>query len=82
VQEAKKVVATWEAEFTRSPNMQKKLALLYLANDILQNSRKKGPEFVNEYFRALPKPVQHMLKHGDPKVPSSICALVPFRGLT
>ena len=42
--------------------------MLYLANDILQNSRKKGPEFVNEFYRALPRALQHMLKHGDEKV--------------
>ena len=58
---------TWEAEFARAP-MPKKLAMLYLANDILQNSRKKGPEFVYEYHRALPRALQHMLKHGDDKV--------------
>lgn len=62
------MVAAWEAEFARAPNMQKKLALMYLANDVLQNSRKKGPEYVNEFFGALKKPVQHMLKHGDAKV--------------
>lgn len=58
---------TWEAEFARA-SMQKKMAMLYLANDILQNSRKKGPEFVNEYYRTLPRALQHMLKHGDNKV--------------
>ena len=58
---------TWEGEFARAP-MQKKLAMLYLANDILQNSRKKGPEFVHEFHRTLPRALQHMLKHGDDKV--------------
>jgi regulator of Ty1 transposition protein 103 len=32
---------------------ERKVTLLYLANDILQNSRKKGPEFVNEFWTAL-----------------------------
>lgn len=66
-QDARKVVGVWEAEFTRAPNAQKKLALLYLANDILQNSRKKGPEYVQEFFRCLPRPLQQLLKHGDAK---------------
>ena len=71
VQDARKIVITWEAEFAKAPNMQKKLAMVYLANDILQNSRKKGPEFVNEFYRTLPRALQHMLKHGDDKVLSS-----------
>jgi regulator of Ty1 transposition protein 103 len=70
-QDARKIVVTWETEFAKAPNMQKKLAMLYLANDILQNSRKKGPEFVNEFYRALPRALHHMLKHGDDKVRGS-----------
>ena len=61
------MVGVWEAEFLRAPAAPKKLALLYLANDILQNSRKKGPEYVQEFFRALPRPLQQLLKHGDGK---------------
>ncbi len=67
-QDARKVVGVWEAEFLRAPNPQKKMALLYLANDILQNSRKKGPEYVHEFFRVLPRQLQQLLKHGDDKV--------------
>lgn len=67
-QEARKVVQTWEAEFVKAPNMQKKLCMMYLANDILQNSRKKGPEFVNEFYHTLERPVGHIFKHGDAKV--------------
>jgi hypothetical protein len=67
-QDARKVVQTWESEFVRAPNMQKKLCMMYLANDILQNSRKKGPEFVNEFYHTVPRPIAHLLKHGDAKV--------------
>ncbi|EIE19618.1 DUF618-domain-containing protein [Coccomyxa subellipsoidea C-169] len=56
--------------------MQKKLCLMYLANDILQNSRKKGPEFVNEFYHTLPRPVHHLLKHGDAKVQKSVERLI------
>ena len=76
-QDARKVVGVWEAEFARAPSAQKKMALLYLANDILQNSRKKGPEYVHEFFRALPRPLQQLLKHGDdkarPPAPLGLC---------
>ncbi|KAK9806185.1 hypothetical protein WJX72_004649 [[Myrmecia] bisecta] len=73
--EARKIVAAWEADFSRAP-MPRKLALCYLANDILQNSRKKGPEFVEQFYRALPKPLKHLRKHGDGKVRKAVDRLV------
>lgn len=69
LQDARRVVSTWEVEFfNRSPDLQTKLALMYLANDVLQNSRKKGTQYVQEFYRTLPKPVKHLLKHGDSNV--------------
>lgn len=38
--QAQAVVSSWDAEFVRAPP-QRRLLMLYLANDILQNSRKK-----------------------------------------
>ena len=67
-QDAHKVVGAWELDFSRSPDVQKKLALLYLANDVIQTSRKNGPHFVQEFYRILPKAVRHLLKHGDATV--------------
>lgn len=31
----------------------RRLTLVYLANDVIQNSRKKGPEFTKEFSAAL-----------------------------
>ncbi|ONK77979.1 uncharacterized protein A4U43_C02F12950 [Asparagus officinalis] len=50
---AKQVVETWEKLFNGSPKEQK-VSFLYLANDILQNSRRKGSEFVTEFWKVLP----------------------------
>lgn len=36
----------------------RKLTLLYLANDVIQNSKKKGPEFKNEFRKLLPRSLQ------------------------
>uniref|UniRef100_T1GBT7 CID domain-containing protein n=1 Tax=Megaselia scalaris TaxID=36166 RepID=T1GBT7_MEGSC len=33
----------------------KKLTFLYLANDVIQNSKKKGPEYGKEFFNCLPR---------------------------
>ena len=39
-----------EAEFIKAPP-QRRLALIYLANDILQNGRRKGPEFADAFLK-------------------------------
>lgn len=72
-QDARKVVGAWELDFSRSQDMQKKLALIYLANDVLQNSRKKGPQFLQEFYKILPKAIKHMVKHGDSNVIPARC---------
>uniref|UniRef100_A0A0D9XNN3 CID domain-containing protein n=1 Tax=Leersia perrieri TaxID=77586 RepID=A0A0D9XNN3_9ORYZ len=50
---ARKVVDTWEKQYN-SADKDKKVSFLYLSNDILQNSKRKGGEFVNEFWRVLP----------------------------
>ncbi|CAA2975090.1 Hypothetical predicted protein [Olea europaea subsp. europaea] len=50
---AKQVVETWEKLFN-SAQREQQISFLYLANDILQNSRRKGSEFVNEFWKILP----------------------------
>ncbi|THG02400.1 hypothetical protein TEA_001225 [Camellia sinensis var. sinensis] len=50
---AELVVATWDKQF-HSSQMVQKIPLLNLANDILQNSKRKGNEFVSEFWKVLP----------------------------
>lgn len=38
----------------------RKLTFMYLANDVIQNSKKKGPEFGKEFETVLPKAFEHM----------------------
>ncbi|CAN0870079.1 Regulation of nuclear pre-mRNA domain-containing protein 1B [Linum grandiflorum] len=61
---AKHVVETWARQFHSSPREQR-LAFLYLANDILQNSRRKGSEFVGEFWKVLPEALRDVIDHGD-----------------
>ncbi|XP_026378830.1 uncharacterized protein LOC113273302 [Papaver somniferum] len=60
---AKELVETWARQFHCSPREQR-LAFLYLANDILQNSRSKGPEFIVEFWKVLPKAVRNIVENG------------------
>ncbi|GAA0141767.1 kinase inhibitor [Lithospermum erythrorhizon] len=60
----KQVVETWSRQFHCSPREQR-LAYLYLANDILQNSRRKGSEFVAEFWKVLPDALRDVIENGD-----------------
>eukprot|EP00879_Flechtneria_rotunda_P021172 GHRR01022304.1.p1 GENE.GHRR01022304.1~~GHRR01022304.1.p1 ORF type:complete len:214 (+),score=64.48 GHRR01022304.1:469-1110(+) len=73
--DAKGVVQVWEQEFYKAP-ADRKLALLYLANHILQEGRKKGMSFQEEYFKTLPKAVSHVVKYGDDKAKKAVTRLV------
>ena len=76
LQDAGQIVELWNREFTRSQDVNRMLALIYLANDILQNSRKKGPQFVNEFFTRLPPAVEKLVKAGG----TEVCLCWPLRG--
>ncbi|GFY94152.1 ENTH/VHS family protein [Actinidia rufa] len=44
-----------------------KVRLLYLANDILQNSKRKGNEFISEFWKVLPAAIKDVMEKGDDK---------------
>ncbi|KAG6467284.1 hypothetical protein ZIOFF_074894 [Zingiber officinale] len=50
---AEQVIQTWDKQFHCSKTEQKG-PFLYLANDILQNSKRTGTEFVSEFWKVLP----------------------------
>lgn len=74
---AELVVATWDKQF-RSSEMVQKVPLLYLANDILQNSKRKGNEFVNEFWKVLPAALKDLLEKGDDRGKNVVSRLVIF----
>ncbi|KAM8710535.1 hypothetical protein ACLKA7_017194 [Drosophila subpalustris] len=53
------IVQTWQRELQNVPEP-KKLTFMYLANDVIQNSKKKGPEFGKEFSNVLPKVFAHI----------------------
>ncbi|XP_024964486.1 regulation of nuclear pre-mRNA domain-containing protein 1A isoform X1 [Cynara cardunculus var. scolymus] len=61
---AELIVTTWEKLF-HSSEVAQKVPLLYLANDILQNSKRKGNEFVSEFWKVLPGALKDLIEKGD-----------------
>ncbi|KAG8373329.1 hypothetical protein BUALT_Bualt11G0012900 [Buddleja alternifolia] len=72
---AEQVVATWDKQF-HSSEMVKKVPLLYLANDILQNSKRKGDEFVTEFWKVLPSALKDVVNKGDDRGKTAVSRLV------
>ncbi|KAG1338535.1 formin-like protein 7 [Cocos nucifera] len=48
-----------------SQKREQKIPFLYLANDILQNSKRTGTEFVGEFWKVLPTALKDVIKNGD-----------------
>ncbi|OMO69906.1 hypothetical protein CCACVL1_19206 [Corchorus capsularis] len=72
---AKQIVETWDKLFNSSQKEQR-VSFLYLANDILQNSRRKGSEFVNEFWKVLPGALKHVYESGDEHGKKAVTRLV------
>ncbi|XP_021752001.1 regulation of nuclear pre-mRNA domain-containing protein 1B-like [Chenopodium quinoa] len=72
---AEVVVATWNQQF-HSSEMTQKVPLLYLANDILQNSKRKGNEFVIEFWKVLPQALKDVHNKGDDQGKKVVSRLV------
>jgi hypothetical protein len=74
---ARRVVDTWEKQFN-SATKDKKVSFLYLSNDILQNSKRKGGDFVNEFWRVLPRSLKYVYENGGEDGKKVVARLVSF----
>ncbi|KAG8043203.1 hypothetical protein GUJ93_ZPchr0119g33228 [Zizania palustris] len=72
---AEQIVQTWEKKFHSSGNEQK-TPLLYVANDILQNSKRNGTEFVEEFWKVLPGALKDVTENGDDRGKNVVSRLV------
>lgn len=72
---ASQIVETWDKQFRELPIPQR-VPFLYLANDILQNSKRRGNEFVNEFWRILPDALKDVLDKSDDAGRNTVWRLV------
>ncbi|KAE8699245.1 hypothetical protein F3Y22_tig00110584pilonHSYRG00398 [Hibiscus syriacus] len=72
---AKQIVETWDKLFN-SFQKERRVSFLYLANDILQNSRREGSEFVNEFWKVLPVALKCVYDDGDEYGKKAVTRLV------
>lgn len=65
------IVDVWINELRKARGL-KKLTFLYLANDVIQNSKKKGPEFSRDFRLVLPDGYREAGKDADEKTKGSM----------
>ncbi|CAF0780075.1 unnamed protein product [Didymodactylos carnosus] len=58
------IVHVWAKELIRAPP-QRKIAFLYVANDVIQNDKRKGGEFVRDFLPVLAAAVEHIVRCVD-----------------
>ncbi|XP_069608377.1 regulation of nuclear pre-mRNA domain-containing protein 1B isoform X1 [Ranitomeya imitator] len=58
------IVTVWQRELRRA-KASRKLTFLYLANDVIQNSKRKGPEFTREFENVLLDAFSHVSSEAD-----------------
>ncbi|XP_051956446.1 regulation of nuclear pre-mRNA domain-containing protein 1B-like [Xyrauchen texanus] len=58
------IVRVWHRELKKAKSS-RKLTFLYLANDVIQNSKKKGPEFTKDFESVLVDACSHVARDGD-----------------
>ncbi|KAL6839946.1 hypothetical protein ACP4OV_029756 [Aristida adscensionis] len=63
----RQVVETWDGEFRSAP-CERRVALLYLANDIMQTSKRERSAYVIEFMRVIPTALDEAFTNGDNNV--------------
>ncbi|XP_059365460.1 probable proton-coupled zinc antiporter SLC30A4 isoform X2 [Carassius carassius] len=61
---SKTIVKVWYNEL-RKAQVSRKLTFLYLANDVIQNSKRKGPEFTQDFSPVIVDAFKHVSSEGD-----------------
>nr|XP_057903027.1 regulation of nuclear pre-mRNA domain-containing protein 1A-like [Doryrhamphus excisus]XP_057903100.1 regulation of nuclear pre-mRNA domain-containing protein 1A-like [Doryrhamphus excisus] len=61
---SKTIVNVWFNELIKA-QVSRKLTFLYLANDVIQNSKKKGPEFTQDFAPVIVDAFKHVHRDGE-----------------
>ncbi|XP_035476870.1 regulation of nuclear pre-mRNA domain-containing protein 1A isoform X1 [Scophthalmus maximus] len=61
---SKTIVGVWLNELKKA-QVPRKLTFLYLANDVIQNSKKKGPEFTQDFAPVIVDAFKHVYREGE-----------------
>ncbi|XP_006635638.1 regulation of nuclear pre-mRNA domain-containing protein 1A isoform X2 [Lepisosteus oculatus] len=61
---SKIIVTVWYNEL-RKAKVSRKLTFLYLANDVIQNSKRKGPEFTKDFAPVIVDAFRHVASDGE-----------------
>ncbi|XP_033118572.1 regulation of nuclear pre-mRNA domain-containing protein 1B-like [Anneissia japonica] len=80
---ARSIVKLWHAELQKT-KISRKLLFVYLANDVVQNSKRKGQEFTKEFSTVMESAFIHVISVTDEKTKGSmerVCTIWADRGV-
>ncbi|KAK0060788.1 regulation of nuclear pre-mRNA domain-containing protein 1B-like isoform X1 [Biomphalaria pfeifferi] len=69
------IVQIWYRELEKA-KPSKRLTFVYLANDVIQNSKRKGPEFSKDFAHILPDAFTQASKEADDKMKASLIRVI------
>ncbi|XP_059163507.1 regulation of nuclear pre-mRNA domain-containing protein 1B-like isoform X2 [Physella acuta] len=72
---SKTIVQIWYRELEKA-KPSKRLTFVYLANDVIQNSKRKGPEFTKDFAHILPDAFTQAAKEADDKMKASLVRVI------
>ena len=72
---AHEIVKTWDEAF-RQADMDKRMVLLWLVDNIVQTSKPHGRQFLDEFNTMLPEAFKHMMKHSSADMQRKLARLV------
>ncbi|KAJ3412690.1 Regulation of nuclear pre-mRNA domain containing protein 1B [Chytridiales sp. JEL 0842] len=72
---ARTSVHVWARELQKA-STSKKLAFIHLCNDVLQNSRKKGEDFVKAFEEVLPESINSVYRHSVPAIQAKVIRIL------
>ncbi|XP_062343190.1 regulation of nuclear pre-mRNA domain-containing protein 1A-like [Osmerus eperlanus] len=61
---SKTIVSVWFNELKKA-KLSRKLTFIYLANDVIQNSKRKGPEFTHDFAPVIVDAFKHVSRDGE-----------------
>ncbi|KAI1729136.1 cell-cycle alteration and expression-elevated protein in tumor domain-containing protein [Ditylenchus destructor] len=70
------ILETWVKEVKEQTHPEKIIALVNLANDVIQNCRKKSPAFMKKFLTALEPAFSHIAELDDQKCNKSVLRII------
>lgn len=70
------ILETWLKEVMNNTDNERLISLMNLANDVIQNARKKAPSFMNSFYEVLQPAISHISSIADPSYKNMLARIL------